>query len=302
MARKIVLAGGSGFIGNKLQDFFQEKGYELVILTREKSHTENGVKNIQWDGKTLGDWTKTLENAVAVINLSGKNVNCRHNTENKKQILESRVDSTHIIDQAIQKCDQPPEVWINASGISIYQDSFDRKMTETDFELGDSFISEVAQKWEAAMNLNDQSMIRKIALRIGVVLGKEGALKILQKQTIWGLGGKHGNGKQMIPWIHIEDIAQIMLFLIHSRELSGAVNACSPNPVTDQIFMRTLRHVQKVPFGLPAPVFAIRLGAKILGTEADLILGSTYAVPNKLITAGYIYKYPELKEALADLK
>ncbi|MCB0478067.1 MAG: TIGR01777 family oxidoreductase [Crocinitomicaceae bacterium] len=302
MENKIIIAGGSGFLGSEMIKFFQLKDYEIVVLTRGKSLKIANIQHVHWDGETLGTWIEELEGAKAVINLSGKNVNCRFTEANKKEILDSRVHSTTLIGKAIEKCQLPPEVWINASGISVYADSYEKQMTEEDFELGTTFMSQVAQEWEKAIYQFDQLPIRKLAIRIGIVLGNEGALKILKKQTRFGLGGKHGNGKQMMPWIHIQDLIGIFDFAIQHDNLNQPLNGCSPHPASDQQFMKTLRQVMKMPIGIPAPVFAIKIGAKILGTEADLILSSTNAFPKRVLDAGYIFKFPDLKSALEDLK
>lgn len=302
MMKKIIIAGGTGFLGNALQEHFLSQGYQLCILTRSESRKEDGVNYQNWDGKELGDWIEVFENAEAVINLSGKNINCRHTEENKKAIIDSRVDSTNIIGKAIEKVKPPPKVWINASGISYYADSYDRQMTEENHEVGHNFIAEVVKLWEQALYQSNSVNCRRVALRIGVVLGHEGALKVLLKQTKIGLGGKHASGKQVIPWIHLDDIVGAIQFLIENSEIDYPVNACSPNPETDAKFMKTLRKVHGVPIGLPAPKFAIQLGAKILGTEADLILASTNAYPKRLLDAGYQFQFPTLKEAFLDLK
>ncbi len=299
--KKIIIAGGSGFIGQALSQYFTKKGYQIGILSRSESKSQNNIQCIQWDGKNLGDWKNELESAYAVINLSGKNINCRHTEKNKKGIINSRVDSTTLIGKAIETLENPPRVWINASGISIYAHSFDEKMTEKNHKIGTDFISEVVQKWEAALFDSNDAKCRKVAMRIGVVLGDEGALAVLKKQTKFGLGGTHGHGKQMIPWVHLNDILAIVEFLIENESIEGPVNACSPDPRSDKEFMKALRKSMKISIGLPAPAFAIKIGAKIIGTEADLILGSIYAFPERLLESGYKFLYPDLESAFAQL-
>lgn len=300
--QKIVIAGGTGFLGKNLIQFFKEKSFEIVVLSRGETRQKNDVKYVQWDALNQGDWGSYINDSVAVINLAGKSINCKHNKKNKKLILDSRVNATRAIGDAIKNCSNPPSVWINASGISIYENSYDKLYTETDQSFAKDFVAEVVKEWEKAIFDFKLDRTRQIALRIGVVLGHDGALEVLRKQTKIGLGGAHGNGRQIMPWIHIEDITGVIDFTIANDGLSGAINTIAPNPVSDKNFMNALRKSMGVRIGLPAPSFAIKIGSALMGMESSLILNSKSAYPQKLMDHGYNFKFEEILPALKSLK
>lgn len=293
MEKKIVIAGGTGFIGKFLKQRFTENGYNVLIVSRQKNH-------INWDDGT--ELIQALNDAALVINLAGKSVDCRYNEKNKKEILLSRTETTKALGDAIAKCKQPPALWINASTATIYRHAEDRPMTEVDGEIGTGFSVDVAKNWENAFFKYNLRHTRQVALRIAIVLGKEGGvMKPFKNLVRFGLGGKQGNGKQRFSWIHIEDLYRIILFVQSNKELSGVYNCSAPNPVTNKTFMKAVRQVMKVPFGLPSPAWLLKIGAAFIGTEVELILKSRWVLPEKLLKAGYSFRYPELAEALKDI-
>lgn len=291
--KKIVLAGGTGFIGNYLQQKFVEKGYEVLIISRQKNC-------IQW--KNFDEIVNALNGAEMLINLAGKSVNCRYTEKNKQEILSSRVETTTILGKAILQCKNPPAIWINSSTATIYRYSEDSPMTETNGEIGTGFSVDVATQWEKAFFNFHLPNTRQVALRISLVLGKNGGfMKPMINLVKFGLGGKQGNGKQMFSWIHIEDLYQIILFLQENKELNGAFNCATPNPITNSVLMQTFRKTMNVKFGLPSPKFLLEIGARLIKTETELILKSRWVIPEKLLQAGFTFKYPTIDKALENI-
>ena len=290
--KKVVIAGGTGFIGSYLLKRFQESGYKVLIVSRLPGH-------VSWKPIELEE---AFNGADMVLNLAGKSINCQHNDENKKAIIESRINTTLWIGNAVLASANPPKLWINASATGIYKPSFNHAMTEDEKELGTDFLAKVIKKWEKAFFGFQIPETRQIALRTSVVLGRNGgALKPLILLGRFGLGGKQGDGKQMFSWIHVEDYFRILLFLLENNSIQGVLNCTSPEPVSNTDFMDSIRKTLRMPIGIPAPEFAIRLGAKLIGTEPELILNSSFVVPKRLMEAGFQFTFPSLDKALEDL-
>lgn len=302
MKKKIVIAGGSGFIGKAISKHFIKKGYEVIVFTRGKSCEKEGVKYEHWDGKTLGGWKDYLNDTELLVNLTGKSVNCRYTEENKRLILSSRVDSTKVLGEAINNVDSPPKLWINSSTATIYDYSLTKPMTEEDGDIGSDFSMSVATVWEDAFFCSTTPNTRKVALRISLVLGEgEGVLPVLTKLSKLGLGGFHGNGKQKFAWVHIDDVLGIIDFVKHNN-IEGPINCTTDTTINNKQFMAALRKSLGVPFGIPTPKFAMELGAMIMGTESELILKSRFVKPKRLLDAGYQFKFTDINKALVDLK
>ncbi|WP_024772075.1 TIGR01777 family oxidoreductase [Aquimarina macrocephali] len=300
--KKIVIAAGTGFLGKVLIAYFKTKAESITILTRGKSRIENNVQFIHWNAKTSGDWTHELENAEIVINLAGKSVDCRYTQKNKDRILNSRVTSTAILGEVISKCKNPPRIWLNSSTATIYRHSLDKEMDEIDGEIGTGFSVDVATSWEKTFFSQQTPKTRKIALRTSIVLGKKGgALPSILNLTKIGLGGKQGYGNQKLSWIHELDFARSIEFIINTPSIEGVVNIVSPKPVTNSTFMKTLRRVAKIPFGIPISKPILEFGARIIKTETELILKSRNVIPSKLIHNGFRFLYPDIKPALITL-
>jgi uncharacterized protein (TIGR01777 family) len=292
MEKRIIIAGGTGFIGSYLKTRFLELGFEVLVVSRDGG-------DVTWIHEDLVD---ALERASVVINLAGATINCRHTYQNKALILQSRIDTTNAIGQALLSCKRVPSLWVNASASAVYISSLSKEMTESETELADGFLADVVKQWEYTFFSYYLQDTRQIALRTSVVLGGDGgALETLMKLTQYGLGGIQGSGQQLISWIHVEDYFRILFFLIDQSSLSGVVNCSAPQPSSNKVFMQTLRNVLRVPIGIPAPSFGIKIGARLIGTEPELILDSCNMVPQKLIDSGFEFKYPELKNALEDL-
>ena len=301
MNNKIIIAGGSGFLGQALTSALVERGYEVIVLGRGAAGRRGGVEHLQWDGSTLGDWAGALDGAAAVVNLTGKSVNVRHTPENKREILRSRVDSVRVLGDAIARGTNPPRVFVQASGIGFYGDTGDRAVDES-APVGSDFMAEVCREWEDALDVLPLPATRKVVLRIGVVLGREGgALQLLQKLTRLFAGGAVGSGRQFMSWIHIADVVRMFVAAIEQPELSGAFNATAPNPVTNAEFMRELRRALHRPWSPPVPAPFARLGAWLMGSEGDLALLSYRCLPRRVAEHGFTFLFPTLKTALGDL-
>ena len=298
----IVIAGGSGFLGQVLAEHFTRKSRPVVVLSRHPPEPSRFARFVQWDGETLGPWTKELENAEALINLSGRSVDCRYNDHNRRDIYASRLAPTHVLGQAMVLCADPPRVWLNSSSATIYRHALDRPMDEATGEIGDGFSVDVCQKWEKMFSDFPLQRTRKVALRTAIVFGRGGpAFAAFHRLVKFGLGGKMGPGTQYVSWIHADDFSRAVEWLIDHGQLSGPVNVASPNPLTNAEFMRVFRQVCRRPFGLPAAEWMLKLGAALLGTETELILKSRRVVPGRLLAAGYQFKFAQWREALQNL-
>jgi uncharacterized protein (TIGR01777 family) len=308
MKRRVILAGGSGFLGKGLVEKFVARGDEVIVLTRSPQNRSDGAKEITWDAKSFGDWAKWIYGAEAVINLAGKSVDCRYNEANRKAIIASRVDSTRALGEAIAQYKQPPRVWLNSSSATLYKHAFDKPMDESG-EIGatpeakDEFSIEVIRQWEHALDEVQTPSTRKVALRTAMVLGhaRNSVFPVLRRLTKFGLGGRMGNGRQYVSWIHQEDFCRAIEWLITHEEISGAVNICAPNPLPNAEMMRLFREVCGVPFGLPATEWMLEVGAFFIRTETELIIKSRRVAPGRLLASGFKFQFPELRGALADI-
>ncbi|MEO8773518.1 MAG: TIGR01777 family oxidoreductase [Gelidibacter sp.] len=296
--KNMVIAGGTGFLGQVLKDFFLEKGYSVKILTRNPKR-EN---EIYWDAKILDQWTTALENSEVLINLTGKSVDCRYTEANKKLIHDSRVDATHVLGLAINLCKHPPKLWMNASTSTIYKGSLTHENDEETGIIGDDFSMNIAKSWEQAFYAITNPKTRKIALRTAIVFGKNGgALLTLKKLTSFGLGGKQASGNQKVSWIHETDFANAVDFLIEHKDLSGNFNLCVPKPTDNKTLMRSLRRTLGNPIGISHPEWLLKIGARLIGTETELILKSRNVIPKRLLDNGFKFKHINLEESLRDL-
>ncbi len=300
--KKLILAGGSGFIGQELIKKFDNSLFDVYILTRKKNViSKYNEKYVYWSGIADESHLELFENAHAIINLTGKNINCRFTESNKKQLVESRVKSTASIARIISLCENPSKIWINFSGIARYMADTLHAHTEKSQEYDTSFLGVLAEKWEKTMSSTETKRTRKIIVRTGIVLDKKhGALSKLYPLAKYGLGGYQGSGIQMISWIHKTDLVCAIQHIMDS-DIQGIVNLCGPNPKSNREFMKILRKVVKMPIGLPAWAPIIKFSALILGTEPELILKGHNVIPKKLTAHGFNFKFSNLEKALNDL-
>lgn len=296
---KIVLAGGSGFMGGILARYFKSKGDEVVVLTRGRTRNEGGIRYITWNGATTGDWINELEASHVLINLTGKSVNCRYNEKNKNEIFSSRLNATRVLGLALKQLKKKPEVWINAASATIYRHAEDRPQDEYTGEIGTGFSVDVCKQWEATFFEQNISGVRQIALRTAIVLGQSGGvMPYYFNLARFGLGGQQGRGNQYFSWIYEDDLTGIIDFLIKNQHCSGVFNVASPEPVINRVFMGIVRREVHMPFGLPTPKWMLKIGAWMLGSETELLLKSRWVLPVRLIKAGYLFKVTELNRAV----
>jgi uncharacterized protein len=293
---KIIIVGGTGFLGKALENHF--KNHEVWILTRNPKRSNE----ILWDAKTLGNWTDSLEKADVLINMTGKSVDCRYNDKNRAEILRSRIDSTNILQKAVDNCKNPPKTWLNSSSATIYVHAETQLMTEANGVIGDDFSMNICKSWEKAFFATPSPQTRKVALRTAIVLGREGeAFHKFKTITRLGLGGQQGNGRQKMSWIHGEDFCRAVEFIINDSTINGAINISAPNPIDNQSFMKILRDKLKMPFGIPSPTFLLEIGTLFLQTETELLLKSRNVYPERLLNNGFRFRFETVDEALGEL-
>lgn len=299
--KKLIIAAGTGFLGQVLVYHFKDKFEEIVILTRGKSQNIDGIKYVNWNAKTFSGWEKELENATVLINLAGKSVDCRYTKGNKKAILLSRIESTKILNKAILNCKNPPKHWLNSSTSTIYRFSLDKQMDEINGEIGNDFSINVALSWEKAFFKTETPNTLKTALRTSIVLGKNGGAFIpLKTLAKIGFGGKQGKGNQFISWIHEEDFANA-IDLIIQKEIIGVINIVSPKPIRNIDFMQKLRKAVGFPFGIPMNTFLLKIGSFLIRTESELVLKSRNVIPKRLLENGFKFKFGDIDNAFKDL-
>jgi uncharacterized protein len=309
--KTIVLAGGSGQIGQILTRDFLEQHHKVIVLTRGQPKIKGSLEYVHWDAATLGDWAKHLDGASAVINLAGRSVNCRYTAQNRREILESRVNSTRVLGQAIAACKTPPQVWLQSSTATIYAHRFDAPNDEATGILGGTednapdtwrFSISVAKAWEAALEAVPTPQTRKVLLRSAMVMSadKDGVFDVLHGLCRMGLGGTFAGGRQYVSWIHATDFVRAIHFLLES-DMAGAVNLASPNPLPNAEFMHALRQASGVAFGLPSTTWMLEFGAWLRQTETELVLKSRRVVPRRLLKAGFEFAFPVWGLAAQDL-
>jgi uncharacterized protein (TIGR01777 family) len=307
---RIVLPGGSGQVGTILARHFQTQGHDVVVLARATSSAPWRI--VPWDGTTANHWTEELENADLVLNLAGRNVNCRYNDANRREIKESRTRTTRLLGEAIRRLTHPPKIWMNASTATIYRHALDRPMDEATGEFGGNepdapstwkFSIDVATSWEKEFFAANTPATRKIALRSAMVMSPErdGIFDTLLRLVRFGLGGASGSGKQFVSWIHDHDFLRSIQSLIDHDDLDGAINIASPNPLPNAEFMADLRKAWGRRIGLPASAWMLELGAVFLRTETELILKSRRVIPGRLLAHGFQFDFPVWDVAARDL-
>ena len=307
MNPKIILAGGSGFLGRSLLKWFKPKGYDVVILSRRRVAIDQ-ARVIYWDGRTLGAWSAELEGAEALINLAGRSVNCRYNRRNCQQIMDSRIESTRILGEAIQQCSEPPRIWMNSSTATIYKHTFGMAHDESGTigstpQAKDEFSIQVATSWEAEFNKFDLPATRQIILRMAMIFGDEpgGVFDVLQRLAQWGLGGRMGSGRQYMSWIHTIDFCRCIEWLINRSHAEGVYNVSAPQPVSNSEMMKIIREGVGRAWGLPASEWMLEAGTFIMRTETELVIKSRRVIPKRLLDEGFTFKYPTPQDAVQQL-
>lgn len=265
-----------------------------------------------WDAKTDGPWVKELDGADVVVNLAGRSVNCRYTAANRREIKDSRVESTRAVGRAIANSHRPPLVWLQARTATIYahrldapNDEFTGILGGTEHDAPDTwrFSIDVAKSWEAAAEETPTPHTRRVLVRAAMTMTPDrgGVFDTLLGLVRKGLGGRNGDGRQFVSWVHGDDFVRAVYSMIANPELSGPVNVSAPHPLPNAEFMRALRQAAGVKVGLPAAAWMIEVGAFFLRTESELILKSRRVVPGKLLRAGFEFQFPTWPEAAVDL-
>ncbi len=307
---KIVIPGGSGQVGMALAREFTNRGDEVVVLSRSEFSADWRV--VKWDATTLGDWADEIDRADVVINLAGRSVNCRYTPENREEIMNSRVDSARVIGEAIANAGSPPKVWLQSSTATIYAHSFDRANNDETGIIGGhepdapdtwNFSIDVARAWEKATNEIVTPHTRKVLMRSAMTMGtgRGGIFDTMLGLVRKGLGGTAASGRQYISWIHEDDFIRSVRWLIDHDEFSCPVNLASPEPLPNREFMKIFRESWGTKFGPPAFEWQLAIGAWLMGTETELILKSRRVLPKLITDSGFIFQFPNWKDACADL-
>jgi len=307
---KIVIPGGTGQVGTVLARAFQKDGHEVVVLSRTKIDLPWNV--VEWDGRTLGDWASELDGADVVINLAGRSVNCRYNETNRRQMMDSRLDSTRAVGEAISRATNPPKVWLQASTATIYAHRYDAPNDDVTGIIGGrepdapdtwNFSIDVATSWERVTNEAQTPNTRKVLMRSAMIMSPDrgGIFDTLLTLVRLGLGGTAADGRQYISWLHDLDFIRSVYWLIEHEELSGPINLAAPNPLPNKEFMQVVRQAWGMPIGLPAAKWMLELGAVLMRSETELILKSRRVVPKRLTDSGFEFTFPTWEAAAADL-
>ena len=307
---KIVIPGGTGQVGTVLARAFRRDGHEVVVLSRRPAAAPWRV--VAWDAGTLGPWAVELDGADVVVNLAGRSVNCRYSAENRRQIMDSRVHSTRAVGLAVARAARPPRVWLQMSTATIYAHRFDAPNDEATGLIGggepdapDSwrFSIDVARAWERAADEADAPRTRLVKMRTAMVMNPDrgSIFDTLLGLVRRGLGGRSGDGRQYISWIHYEDFVSAVNWLIEHEDAEGVFNVSAPNPVPNEEFMRELRAAWGAPLGLPATRLMLEVGALLMRSETELILKSRRVVPGRLLGGGFTFQFPDWAGAAKDL-
>ena len=311
---KVVIPGGGGQVGTILARWLHARGDEVVVLSRRASTGDAaaGWRTVAWDGRSVGGWAGEADGADVVINLAGRSVNCRYTAENMRQIMDSRVASTRAVGQAIAAANRPPRLWLQASTATIYAHRFDAANDEMTGQIGGGepgapgywkFSIDVAQAWEREQEVAATPHTRKVALRSVLTLSPDrgGIFDVLLRLVRFGLGGRSGDGRQWVSWVHEHDFTAALDFLMRRGDLAGPVNIAAPHPLPNASFMAELRRAWGAKLGLPAARWVLEAGAVLMRTDTELVLKSRRVVPGRLLEAGFEFAYPTWPEAAADL-
>ena len=307
---KIVIPGGTGQVGTVLARAFHDDSHDVVVLSRKTSNLP--WKIVEWNGRNLGDWASEIDGSDVVINLAGRSVNCRYHDKNRREMMDSRIDSTRVVGEAIRAASKPPKVWLQASTATIYAHRFDAPNDDVTGIIGGhepdapdtwNFSIDVATAWERVTNEADTPRTRKVLMRSAMIMSPDrgGIFDTMLTLVRLGLGGTAADGKQYISWIHDLDFIRSVYWLIEHEELSGPINLSAPNPLPNREFMRIVREAWGMRIGLPASEWMLELGAFLMRSETELILKSRRVVPKPLTDSGFQFEFPTWEAAAADL-
>jgi uncharacterized protein len=299
---RVVIAGGTGFLGQNLARHLMDLGWDVVVIARHPPHDHARWRHAIWDARTVGDWVQHLDGATALVNLAGRTVDCIKTPAHCDEILRSRVESTEVLGRALQSVKTLPRVWVQMSTAHIYGDP-PEVVCDEDSAFGWGLAPFVAREWEQAFARALLPAMRAVVLRTSFVLGKNGgALRQLRRAVRLGFGGTVGHGRQGISWIHERDLDRLFERAISDESMHGTYIATAPNPVSNAEFMRKMRKALRAPVGLPAASWMVRLAAPLLlRSDPDLALLGRYCVSRRLREEGFEFLFPDVRSALHDL-
>lgn len=304
--KHIVVAGGSGFVGLSFAEYLIASGARVTIVSRSPPRCALSIEHVPWDGRTTGTWVSATDGADAIVNLAGRTVDCIKTPDHCDEILRSRVEATLALGYAMRMVAQPPPVWVQMSTAHIYGDPPTLVCVENS-PAGYGLAPTVARAWEQAYAESVLPTQRGVVLRTSFVIGRDrgaggsalGTLRLIAKL---GLGGRVGSGRQGMSWIHELDMNRLFERALTLETMQGMYIASAPNPVSQVEFMRTLRRAIRMPIGLPATEWMVRLGAPLLmRTDPELVLYGRYVLPQRLLDEGFEFRFAQLDDALADL-
>ncbi len=301
MAR-IVIPGGTGYLGTALVGRLAARGDEAVVLTRGAPRDGDGWRSVHWDGSTLGDWAETLDGADAIVHLSGRRVDVRATRRNIDELISSRVETVRVVGEAWRRCSAPPPVWVQSSSLAIFGEGREETIDEdtTPSGIGPREMVTVCLAWEGAFRQAAVAVPRSVLLRIAIGLGgaADPATAKLAKLVRWGLGGRVGSGRQWVSWVDLEDLLDVMVLAIDEPSMDGMYHVCSPVPVRNDEMMATYRRVLGRRIGLPAPAVVARLGAPLLGSSGSLALTGRRCVPKRLLAEGFDFRETSFEDVV----
>lgn len=298
MAR-VVIPGGSGYLGRALAERLHARGDDVVVLTRGASRQHEAWRAVTWDADTIGDWAQELDGADAIVHLTGRRVDTRATRRNVDELISSRVEPVRVVGEALRQCTRPPSVWVQSSSLAIYGEGGDTVIDEssTPSGIGPREMVTVCLAWEAAFHRASTDVERTVLLRIGIGLGGDGdpATAKLARVVSLGLGGRIGSGRQWVSWVGLDDVLAAMLRALDDATMRGTYHVTSPNPVTNAEMMAVYRRLLGRRWGLPTPGFVAKLGAPLLGSSAALALTGRRAVPTRLLDEGFEFRQPDFE-------
>lgn len=297
---KVLITGGTGFIGTALSRNLLADGHHVTILTRNLrgAHLPQGVQAVAWDGRTCESWLGVFNETDVVVNLAGATIGQPFWTPQRKNVLlHSRVDAGVAISHAFQKASKKPGLLIQASGVGYYG-VHGKESVNDDTPPGDDYLGSLAVEWEASTRIVDSLGVRRVILRSGVVLGNSGILPLMSLPVLLFAGGPIGSGKQGVSWIHIDDEVRAIRFLMENEKARGAFNLVAPNPLANADFMRFMAKALKRPYWLPVPAFVFRT---LLGEMSTLLLDGQFAIPQRLVNLGFTFNYESAYDAFVSL-
>jgi uncharacterized protein len=298
---RIIIPGGSGFLGQALAARLVGRGDEVVILTRGENRPVDGARIAVWDAATIGPWASELDGADAIVHLTGRRVDVRGTKRNIDELISSRVEPVRVVGEAIERCSKPPRVWVQSSSLAVFGDGGDAVLDEhsTPTGIGPREMVTVCLAWEGAFHQAAAAVERTVLLRMGIGLGgrNDPATAKLAQLVRFGLGGRVGSGRQWVSWIGLDDLITAMILAIDDDTMTGTYHVTSPNPVTNAEMMSTYRRLLGQRIGLPSPAWLAHIGAPLLGSSASLALTGRRVVPTRLLERGFTFEQPDFEPA-----